>query len=149
MWMLSFLPTSFLLVIINAILLIGVVFTVLGFVLRFQALAPYRAVCQLLGILALSAGLYFKGGYSVEVEWRAKVEALQAKVDEAEKKANEYNILLEEEHKKKQKVIHDTKVVIKKEIEEKIKVIDADCKVAPEAIEILNKATINPLGGKK
>lgn len=149
MWMLSFLPTSFLLYFVNTIFYIGVIFSILGFVLRFQFFSPYRAFFQLIGIIALGAGLYFKGGYEVEEQWRAKVEAMQAKVDEAEKKANEYNTLLEEEHKKKQKVIHDTKVIIKKEIEEKIQIIDADCKVAPEAIEILNKATINPLGNKK
>ena len=149
MWMLSFLPTSFLVYFVNMIFYIGVIFSILGFVLRFQFFAPYRAFFQLIGIIALGAGLYFKGGYEVEEQWRAKVEAMQAKVDEAEKKANEYNLLLEEEHKKKQQVIHDTKVIIKKEIEEKIQIIDADCKVAPEAIEILNKATINPLGDKK
>ena len=149
MWMLSFLPTSFLVYFVNMIFYIGVLFSILGFVLRFQFFAPYRAFFQLIGIITLGAGLYFKGGYEVEEQWRAKVEAMQAKVDEAEKKANEYNILLEEEHKKKQQVIHDTKVIIKKEIEEKIQIIDADCKVAPEAIEILNKATVNPLGDKK
>ena len=149
MWMLSFLPTSFLVYFVNMIFYIGVLFSILGFVLRFQFFAPYRALFQLIGIITLGAGLYFKGGYEVEEQWRAKVEAMQAKVDEAEKKANEYNILLEEEHKKKQQVIHDTKVIIKKEIEEKIQIIDADCKVAPEAIEILNKATVNPLGDKK
>lgn len=147
--MLSLIPDSILLYFIHTILVIGVVATILGFLLRFQFLAPYRLVNQVIGVICLSAGLYFKGGYSVEAEWREKVNAMQAKVDEAEKKAEEFNKLLEEEHKKKQKVIHDTKVVIKEKIKEKTEIINAECKVAPEAIDILNEATINPLGEKK
>ena len=149
MWMLSFLPTSFLVYFVNLLFYTGVVFTILGFVLRFQFFAPYRAFFQILGIITLGAGLYFKGGYEVESQWRAKVEEMQAKVAEVENKAQEYNNRLEEEQKKKQKVIHDTKVVVKEKIKEKTEIINAECKVAPEAIQILNEATINPLGEKK
>lgn len=149
MWMLSLIPDSILLYFINALVIIGVVATILGFVLRFQFLAPYRLTNQIIGVICLSAGLYFKGGYDTEAAWREKVHQMELQVAQLEQQSHDLNVRLEEEVKKKQKVIHDTKVVIKEKIKEKTEVINAECKVAPEAIEIINEATINPLGEKK
>lgn len=147
--MLSLIPDSILLYFINAVLVIGIVATILGFVLRFQFLAPYRLMNQIIGIICLSGGLYFKGGYDTEAAWRERVHQMELQVQQLEHMSHDLNVRLEEEIKKKQKVIHDTKTVIKKEIIEKKSIINAECRVAPEAIEIINKATINPLGENK
>lgn len=148
MWILSFF-TSLMSYIINIILVIGVLATILGFVLRGYWFEQYRLICQIVGIVALSFGLYLKGGNVVEKEWQLKVEKLQAQVEYAEKLSEKYNTELEAERKKKQQVIHDTKIIVKEKIKQKSKQIDAKCVVAPEAIQILNEAVDKPKGEKK
>ena len=143
MFLLHLLPTSMLIYFVNLIFYTGVVCTVLGFVLRFKFLENWRLILQVVGVLALGAGLYMKGGYSVEMEWRARVAELEAKVAAAEVKSKEVNTVIKEKIVTKTKVIHDTKVITKQVLKEVEKLVDAECTIPPEAIEILNAAAGN------
>jgi len=93
MWMLAFIPDSFLIYVINAILIAGAIgsflfFFVLHRILRwFPALSPYYLILQVISAVLLVAGIYLKGGYSVEMEWRAKVAELEEKVRVSETKS--------------------------------------------------------------
>lgn len=138
--MLSLIPDSFLIYFVNLIFYTGVIATILGFVLRFEFLAPYRMICQVIGVLALGAGLYFKGGYEVEQQWRKRVSDMQVKVDLAEQKAKTANAEIQTKIVTKIKTIHDTKVITKEVIKEKQVMIDANCDVPEVAIDILNSA---------
>ena len=156
MWMLSFIPDSFLLYIVNAILIVGAIgsflfFFVLHRILRwFPALSPYYLLLQITSAVLLVAGIYFKGGYSVEMEWRERVRVAQEKAALAEAQAKELNTKLNEEIKKKQKTIVENRIVYQDRIREVAKVIDKECKVAPEAIDIHNAAARNkPLEKKQ
>ena len=144
MWLLSFLPDSFLLWIINTILLAGLVGTLSGFFIRFlPPLMPYAGPIKLLGIFLLVVGVWFRGGYDVEIEWRDRVRQLEAKIAIAEQKSKDANVKLDSEIKKKNKVIVENRVVYKDRIKKVEKIIDAECKVAPEAIDIHNAAAKN------
>lgn len=143
MFLLHLLPTSMLIYFVNLIFYTGVVCTVLGFVLRFKFLENWRLILQVVGVIALGAGLYMKGGYSVEMEWRARVAELEAKVVAAETKSKEVNTVIQEKIVTKTKVVRDTKVVNKEIIKEIEKRIDNECTVSPEVIEILNAAATN------
>ena len=140
MWMLSLIPDSFLIYFVNLIFYTGVIATILGFVLRFEFLAPYRMICQVVGVLALGAGLYFKGGYEVEQQWRKRVSDMQVKVQIAEEKAKTANAEIQTKIVTKIKTIHDTKVITKEVIKEKQVMIDANCDVPQSAIDIMNSA---------
>ena len=145
MWMLSFIPDAFLAWVVNIILLAGIIgFAApffFGYVIRFlPALAPYRILVQVVSIILLVAGVYLKGGYSVEMEWREKVAKLEQQVKEAEAKSAVVNEKIITVYKDKIKVLHDVQVVYQERIKEVEKKIDAECKVAPEAIDILNDA---------
>ena len=140
MWMLSFIPDSVLYAFVNIIFYSGLVGTLLGFVFNFGFLSPYRLIVQVVGILLLSAGLYFKGGYEVEQQWRDRVSAMQQKVDIAEEKAKTVNAEIQTKVVTKIKTIHDTKVITKDVIKEKEVLIDKNCDVPQEAIDILNAA---------
>jgi uncharacterized membrane protein YeaQ/YmgE (transglycosylase-associated protein family) len=150
MWMLGWLPDSFLLYIINIVLLLGVVGSFLSFFVlhkilnKFPALAPYHLLIQIVSAILLVAGIYFKGGYSVEISWREKVKEAEAKVAVAEEQSKELNTKLEEERKKKQKVKVEYYNTVKTEIKEVEKVINADCKIDPKVNELINKAATNP-----
>jgi preprotein translocase subunit SecF len=150
MWMLGWLPDSFLLYIINIVLLAGVVGSFLSFFVlhkilnKFPALAPYHLIIQIVSAALLVAGIYFKGGYSVEMSWREKVKEAEAKVAVAEEQSKELNTKLEEERKKKQKVKVEYYNTVKTEIKEVEKVINAECKIDPKVNELINKAATNP-----
>lgn len=149
MFLLSFLPDWFLLWVINLILVVGLLGAFSSYFIRFiPPLIPYANVAKYGGIALLVIGVYFKGGYSVEMEWRERVKEVEAKVAEAEQKSAKVNTVLQKVYVDKVKHITDTKIVIQEKIVEKTKVIDAECKVAPEAIEILNEAAKNPGASK-
>jgi hypothetical protein len=156
MWMLSFVPDSLLIWIVNTILVIGAVGSFLSFFVlhkilnRIPALAPYYLLIQVVSAVLLIAGIYFKGGYDVEASWRDRVRVAQEKAVFAEQQAKEANVKLDAEIKKKQRVVKENTIVYRDRIREVEKIIDKECKVAPEAIDIHNAAAKNkPLGGKQ
>jgi hypothetical protein len=93
MWILSFLPTGFLEFIINTILIGSIIGIVLGFFgSKLPVVGTHATIIKYVSIALFCIGLYWKGGFSVEKEWRQRVEEMEAKVEQAEaqaKKANE------------------------------------------------------------
>ena len=95
------------------------------------------------GIAVLVLGVWLRGGYDTEMRWRAKVEEAQAKVAKAEEASKEFNNKLDQERKKKAKVRTEYITTVKERIVKETQVIDAECKVAPAALSILNDAAKN------
>jgi hypothetical protein len=155
MWMLSFVPDSLLLWIVNTVLIVGAVGSFLSFFVlhkilnKFPALAPYHLLIQIVSIVLLVAGVYLKGGYGVEMAWRERVADLEAKIKVAEAKSEQANIDLAAKQKEKVKVVKEVQVVIKEKIVQVAGKIDAECKVDPEAITIINDAAKNQVRTKK
>jgi uncharacterized membrane protein YeaQ/YmgE (transglycosylase-associated protein family) len=156
MWMLSFVPDSLLIWIVNTILVIGAVGSFLSFFVlhkllnKIPALAPYYLLIQVVSAVLLIAGIYFKGGYDVEASWRDKIRIAQEKAALAEAQAKEANVKLDAEIKKKQQVVKENTIVYRDRIREVEKIIDKECKVEPEAIDIHNAAAKNkPLEKKQ
>jgi len=148
-FLLNFIPDSFLIWVVNTILFVGFVGTLSSYFIRFiPPLIPYAGLVKTLGIILLVAGVYYKGGYGVEMEWRNKIAQAEAKVAAAEAKSKEVNTVIQKVYVDKVKIITDTKIVIQKEIVEKEKIIDSECKVVPEAITILNEAAKTPGASK-
>jgi uncharacterized membrane protein YeaQ/YmgE (transglycosylase-associated protein family) len=96
--MLSFVPDSLLIWIVNTILIIGAVGSFLSFFVlhkilnKIPALAPYYLLIQVVSAALLVAGIYFKGGYDVEASWRDKIRVAQEKAALAEQQAKEANV---------------------------------------------------------
>jgi preprotein translocase subunit SecF len=155
MWMISWLPDSFLLYAVNILLVVGAISAFLSFfiihriVRWFPALAPYHLILQIVSAVLLVAGLYFKGGYSVEMQWRERVAELEAKVKESEERAKEVNEKVVVQYRDRVKVVTDTKIVIQEKIKEVEKIVDAQCKIAPEAVSVHNDAAKMPERNKK
>ena len=145
MFLLSFIPDSFLIWAINAILLMGLFGTLSSYFIRFiPPLYPYAGLVKTLGIVLLVAGVWFRGGYDVEMEWRDRVKEVEAKVAAAEAESKKVNTVIQKVYVDKIKLVKDLQIVIQERIVEKEKIIDAECKVAPEALDILNEAAKNP-----
>jgi hypothetical protein len=86
------------------------------------------------------AGVYFKGGIGVEMEWRAKVAELEAKVAAAESKSKEKNVEIQKVYIDKIKTVKETQVVIQEKIKEVQVNIDSQCKITTDTIDILNNS---------
>jgi hypothetical protein len=143
--MLSFLPDAFLVWIINIVLLAGIVGTTVSILFKVAIrwipwIIPYRTLLQVVSIALLLAGVYFKGGLAIEQEWRARVKDLEAKVAISEEQAKAANTKIEKVYIDRVKVVKDTQVVIQEKLKTVEVKIDAQCKVVPEAINILNDA---------
>lgn len=148
--MLSWVPDSVLLYLVHAILIVGAISSFLSFFLLhrivrwFPALAPYHLILQIVSAVLLVAGIYLKGGYDTEAEWRDRVAKLEEKVKESEEKAKVVNEKIVVQYKDRVKVIKDTQIVVQEKIKEVEKIVDAQCKVTPEAVNILNDAAKKP-----
>lgn len=92
MWILHLLPDALIAWIVNLILLTGAVVTVAGFFVRFMPFVnTYRIPVQVAGILLLTVGVYFEGGYTTEMAWRERVQEVEAKLAAAETRSAEVN----------------------------------------------------------
>jgi len=145
LWILQFLPDELILLVCNTVLILGIVITVLASFLRMIPFVNiYRLPLQILGIVLLVTGVYFRGGYAIEMEWRERVREMEAKVAEAEKKSAQTNTVIKKVYVDRVKKIRQTSVVYRDQIKEVEKVIDRDCRVPAEAIQILNDAARTP-----
>jgi hypothetical protein len=155
MWMLSFVPDSFLFYIVNVVLVVGAIGTFLTFFLLHRivrwvpAIAPYHLILQIISIVLLVAGVYLRGGYGVEMMWRDRAAELEAKVKVSEELAKEANAQVVVEYRDRVRTVTQTKIVIQEKIKEAEQVIDSTCKVAPEAVVLHNEAAKMPAKDKK
>lgn len=147
MWLLSFLPDSFLLYVVNGILVVGAISSFLAFFVlhkilnKFPTLAPYHLLFQIVSAVLLVAGIYFKGGYSVEMEWREKVAKVEAELAEAKKQGEKVTVVVQEKVVTKTKVIKEKADTIVQYVDRPvIQDFDKTCPLPKEAIDVHNEA---------
>ena len=146
MFILHFLPDAYLLWVVNTVLLLGVIGTIAGFFIKFiPFLDPYKLLLNILSTLLLVAGVYFKGGYGVEMEWRTRVAALEQKIVEAEAQSHDANVQIETRVVEKVRVIKEKVYATKKIIQEHKEIINAECTVPDVARVLYNSAVNNEL----
>jgi hypothetical protein len=149
MWMLSFVPDAILYAVVIGIMFTGITLYVFSFITRvLPPLIPYAGMIRVLGTILTVVGIYFFGSYSTEMEWRNKVAELEAKVAVSEQQSKDANNKIQTVVQEKIKYVKDTRVVIQEHIKTVEAKIDSICKVAPEAVDILNEAAATP-GAKK
>ena len=141
MWLLHLLPDSFILLIVYVLMGLGALGILLGFFIRFIPwINVYRTPIQIVSTVLFCSGVYWYGGYTTEMIWREQVAALQQQVADSEKKSVETNTVIKKVYIDRIKVVKQDVVVVQEKIREVQKIIDQDCRVAPEAINLLNEA---------
>lgn len=145
MFLLNFIPDILLSFFVNAILILGVVGTIASSMFRLviqyvPTLIPYRTAIQVVSVLLLVVGVYFKGGIAVEQKWRDRVRELEEKVAAAEVQSKATNEKIVTVYKDRVKVVTEQQVVIQEKIKEVQVTIDAQCKVTADTIDILNNS---------
>lgn len=146
-WAISLIPDAMLNWIYWAIIAVGLTGVLAGWVGKFIPFyGNYVKILQPIGIILLVLGVWLRGGYDVEMSWRAKVADVEAKIAIAEKQSQETNTVIEQKVVEKTKVIKgkteyitqylDREVIKKEEI---IKYIE-QCPVPKEIIDVHNQA---------
>ena len=146
-WMLNLIPDAMLNWVYWAIIAAGVTGVLAGWLGKWIPFyGNYVKVLQPVGIVLLVLGVWLRGGYDVEMSWRAKVAEAEARVAVAEQQSKETNTVIEQKIVEKTKIIKgkteyitqylDREVVKKEEI---IKYIE-QCPVPKEIIDIHNQA---------
>jgi cytochrome c biogenesis factor len=141
MWFLSFIPDWILQWAIHGVVILGLVLTFIGSLVRFiPMIQPYALVGRHLGVLLLVVGVFFEGSYVTEMSWRARVNELQAKLKEAEIKAAEVNEKLAKEIVKNKDLIREKVNKNAKDIEAQRQAINAECNLSDTAWVLYNRA---------
>jgi hypothetical protein len=151
MWLLHLLPTSLILWIVNALLVVGLVGIILGFFIKFIPLVnTYRLPIQIGSIIIFCLGLWWQGGYSVELAWRERVEEMEARVAAAEEQSKETNTKIVTKVVTKTQVIRTRGADIVKYVDREIVKYDEKfakggmCEIPQEFIKAHNAAAEQP-----
>jgi hypothetical protein len=141
MWLLHLLPTSLILWIVNIAMIAGAIGILASFFIKFiPFINIYRTPIQIVSIIVFCTGVYWYGGYTTEMIWRDEVAKMEAKVAESEEKSRKVNRVIQKVYVDRVKVVKQDVVVIQEKIREISNTIDKDCKITPEAIDLLNQA---------
>jgi hypothetical protein len=151
MWILNFLPNALILWACNIVLLAGILLTVTAFFIRrIPVINQYRTPTQVLGIALLVLGVYWRGGYAVEQEWRERVAEVEARVAAAEAASKEENTKIVTKVVTKTQVIKTRGETITKYIDREIVKYDekfapgGQCEIPQEFIKAHNSAAEAP-----
>ena len=156
MFILHFFSDGFIQFIVHAVLAVGIVGTVLTFVvlnrvlLLMPFLAPYYQALRAISVIFLIAGIYLEGGYATEMAWRERVTEVEARLAEAQQQSNKLNDELEAMAKKKVQYIRGRTEYITRYIDKDVAKYDdrfsknGMCAIPPEFVKAHNDAAARP-----
>ena len=136
MWILHLLPEALILWVSNLLLAAGIALTVAAFFIKsVPVLNQYRLPAQILGIALLVVGVYWRGGYAVEQDWRERVAEVEAKLAVAQKRSAEVNTEIVT------KLVTQTKIV-KERGDDIIRYVDREVVKNQEVIKFVENCPI-------
>jgi hypothetical protein len=137
MWLLNWLPYW----VFYLILIAGLLGIVASYVLKAIPFVRAHAMgIQVAGILLTVLGVWFAGGIAKDREYKERIADLQLQVAKAEKAAAEANAQIEYVYVDRIKVVEKIKYQVVSSIRENSSELDANCKISPKAVEILNQS---------
>jgi NADH:ubiquinone oxidoreductase subunit 6 (subunit J) len=137
MWILGLVP-DFVWHLLLIVSLLAIVFT---YFLRMIPFVGANAVqLRIAAVAVLVFTVWMEGGIANEAKWQARIQELEAKIAEAEKRAAEANDTIETVYVDRVEVVKEIQYVVRKDIKKSASALDANCKITPEAVRILNQA---------
>ena len=144
MWIFSVLPDS----VYHALLIVGIVAFALSYLLKMVPFFLQNAfMIRIASMTLIIFCVWIEGGIAVENKWKARVQELELKVAQAERKAAEANGKIETVYVDRVQTVKEIQYVTINRIAKDAAKIDRTCVVDPDAISILNDAT--KMGTKK
>ena len=138
--MLSLIPTEILQLFVHGVVILAAVLFVASFFF-----GVYKPFIRVAAVVVALFGIYFEGGYMTEKEWRARVEALEAKVKVAEEKSAEVNTVIEKQYVDRVKVIKETANANIQYVDRVVAKYDNLCTVSNAAVLLHDSASRNEM----
>jgi len=127
--------------IVHAALIVGVVGTFFGSILnKVPFINTYASIVKAIAMPLLIVAIFAEGYLYASKSWIEEAKKFEEKVKVAEQQSKDANAKLSKAIVDKNKEIKQQQVIIQEKIKEVQVKVNADCKVAPEAIKILNEA---------
>lgn len=140
LWFLQLIPTSWLEFAALMILIVGAVMFFAGHIFKYTPFVKqYNFPLRVVGFILLLAGAYFNGGLGVEMEYRARIEEMQKRVELAEEESRKANSQIERVIEQQTVVVQEDTAETLAEIERLKAEINANCELTPEMIILYNK----------
>lgn len=137
LWLLS----SWISYIVHAALIVGVVGTFFGSILnKVPFINNYASILRAIALPLFIVAVFAEGYLYASKSWIEEAKKYEEKVKVAEQQSKDANTKLTKELADKNKEIKQQQVIIKEKIKEVQVKVNAECKVAPEAINIHNEA---------
>jgi hypothetical protein len=137
LWFLS----SWISYIVHAALVVGVVGTFFGSILnKVPFINNYATILRTIALPLFIVAVFAEGYLYASKSWIEEAKKYEEKVKVAEQQSKDANTKLTKELANKNKEIKQQQVIIKEKIKEVQVKVNAECKVAPEAINIHNEA---------
>lgn len=154
MWQLailwSFVPDWLITILVNGLIIVGLVGVSASWIARWVPyFNMYRGPIQLIGVVCLVLGVYFKGGADVERSWRERVKEIEARIAIAEKQSAEANKKLTDQLSQNKRLTQEVKNANQAVVRANAGKINAECRVPDIAIELHNSSAQNKTSGKK
>lgn len=144
MWLLHFVPEWFVHVVLLASVVGLIASAAFGFI---PFINRYTLPIKIVSVGLLLVSIWVEGVLSNQSYWQAKVKEAEAKAAIAEEKAKTASAKIEYKFIDRVKTVKDVQVIIQERVREVATKIDEQCKVAPEAIDLLNSAADNTTRG--
>lgn len=149
MWILKFLPDAFILFIVYSVLALGAALTIISYLVKYiPFISQYKIPARIAGVVLLICGVYFYGGYSTEMQWRARVAEMEEKVKIVVKKQIVVNTKIQTKVVEKIKIVKEREKGQVQYIEKEIVKFNDKCTIPKEFINVVNEAAVSPYGGK-
>ena len=140
LWFIQLIPTSWLEFAALMILIVGAVMFFAGHIFKYTPFVKqYNFPLRVVGFILLLAGAYFNGGLGVEMEYRARIEEMQKRVELAEEESRKANSQIERVIEQQTVVVQEDTAETLAEIERLKAEINANCELTPEMIILYNK----------
>ena len=118
-----------------------------GIITMVPFLMPYKEPVKIFFIVVCLGGTFMCGGDGVTSIWQAQIKEANARVEAAEAKSKEVNVVIQKQFVDRINTVKEVQVQVQDRIIKDSTVIDSECKLAPEVVTDLNAAA-KPKGKK-
>ena len=139
--MILWLLNSWISYIVHAALIAGVIGTFFGsIVARIPVVGNYGAIVKAIAMPLLVVAVFAEGYLFASKSWIEEAKKFEEKVKIAEKQSQETNAKLGQALADKNNSVKQQQIVIQEKIKEVEVKVNAECKIAPDVVKILNDA---------
>jgi len=139
--MILWLLNSWISYIVHAALIAGIVGTFFGsIVAKIPVIGNYGTIVKTIAIPLFVIAVFAEGYLFASTSWIEEAKKFEEKVKIAEKQSQETNVKLGQALADKNNSVKQQQIVIQEKIKEVEVKVNAECKIAPDVVKILNDA---------